>query len=188
MACTAAEALACDVPAPGTAYGLSYLAPKKKVGSGVLTEGQDRVELQREVTGVDGERRRAALCTGPIYRAQGVADSIYRAADLGVRARDAGAARRSRRVCSARASRRGRRSRQVGQAGQRLRRGRGLRKERRRQVGPVGRGRRARVTQLSGEMERARRGSGMRVLLGRAGEPGRWQAGPKRWGRGAWPG
>ena len=55
----------CDVPAPGTAYGLNYLAPKKKVGSGVLTEGQDRVELQREVTDVDGERRRVALCTGP---------------------------------------------------------------------------------------------------------------------------
>jgi len=64
VACAAVEARACDVPAPGTAYGLSYLAPKKKVGSGVLTEGQDRVELQREVTGVDGERRRTALCTG----------------------------------------------------------------------------------------------------------------------------
>ena len=44
------------------------------------------------------------------------------------------------------------------------------------------------MTQLSGEMERAGRGVGVRVLLGRAGEPGRWQAGPKRWGRGAWPG
>ena len=37
------------------------------------------------------------------------------------------------------------------------------------------------MTQLSGEMERAGRGVGVRVLLGRAGEPGRWQAGPKRW-------
>ena len=43
---------------------------------------------------------------------------------------------------------------------------RGLREERRRQVGPVGRGRRARVTRLSGERERVNRGAGMRVLLG----------------------
>ena len=28
----------------------------------------------------------------------------------------------------------------------------------------------------------------MRGELGRASEPGRWQAGPRRWGRGAWPG
>ena len=28
----------------------------------------------------------------------------------------------------------------------------------------------------------------MRGELGHASEPGRWQAGPKRWGRGAWPG
>ena len=64
MACAAEEARACDVLAPGTAYGLNYLAPKKKVGSGVLTEGQDWVELQREVTGVDGERRRGSGLAG----------------------------------------------------------------------------------------------------------------------------
>ena len=28
----------------------------------------------------------------------------------------------------------------------------------------------------------------MRAELGHASEPGCWQAGPKRWGRGAWPG
>ena len=30
----------------------------------MLTQGLERAELQREVAGVDGERRRTALCTG----------------------------------------------------------------------------------------------------------------------------
>ena len=39
-------------------------SPKQRTREGEAHRGLERVKLQREVTGVDGERRRTALCTG----------------------------------------------------------------------------------------------------------------------------